>query len=415
MTKLTIFWGDKSDKTFYWYVDKPQEITSRAIPLLDEHEILKADLACLADIALHAQVELVLSLNDVHFNQVELPNKAQRHLRKAVPFLLEEQLAESVDDVFIAVGERNKSGQTPVRAIDLDYMNEINDAFKEAEISLKKVSIDLDNVELDSDAVSVILVGEQVLFVDQENVRWGCNRLDFSWLVQKHLSNEDDEELPVAIPLNVVVNNSQDFQQFEQSLPAGRFAANEVLVDSTYQHLAESKEESINLLQGEFEPKVENSPLRKLITKAAVIFAIVFTVNLVYQGSTIFTLSAQADSLEDHKEVLWKQIFPRRKMPKNANRQIKSRIKALSGGKGDDAFLIMLESVTEKITDLSKLYPTNISYDASRNELRLDLIGNEYETLNAYRDTLTNAGFQVDMNSATQRGEGYSSRFIVKK
>ncbi|MCW8875815.1 MAG: type II secretion system protein GspL [Kangiellaceae bacterium] len=415
MTKLTIFWGERSDSTFYWYVDKPQEITSKAIPLLEEHEILKADLACLADIAMHSQVELVLPFNDVHFNQVELPNKAQRHLRKAVPFLLEEQLAESVDDVFIAVGERNKSGQTPVRAIELEYMNEIDAAFKEAEISLKKISIDLDNVDLNAEAATVVLIGEQVLFVDQENSRWGCNKLDFPWLIQKHLINDDEEDLPVAIPLNVVAKEALDFQLFEQSLPAGRFAANEVLIDSAYQYLAETKEESINLLQGDFEPKVENSPLRRLITKAAVIFAIVFTANLLYQGSMVFTLSAQAENLDSHKEVLWKQIFPRRKMPKNANRQIRSRIKALSGGKGDDAFLVMLESVTEKITDLSKLYPTNISYDASRNELRLDLIGNEYETLNAYRDTLTQAGFQVDMNSATERGEGYSSRFIVKK
>ena len=35
--------------------------------------------------------------------------------------------------------------------------------------------------------------------------------------------------------------------------------------------------------------------------------------------------------------------------------------------------------------------------------------------LNSYRDELKNAGHEVDMSSATQRGEGYSSRLIIRR
>ena len=123
MNKLTIFWGDKNAQSFRWYIEnsKNTEQTSKAIHDLESKEILKADLNVLADMAEGASVRLVISSNDVHINQVDMPNKAQRHLRKAVPFLLEEQLAESVDDVFIAIGERLKIQKTPVRAISSKY------------------------------------------------------------------------------------------------------------------------------------------------------------------------------------------------------------------------------------------------------------------------------------------------------
>ncbi|WP_196139290.1 type II secretion system protein GspL [Aliikangiella sp. G2MR2-5] len=415
MKKLTIFWGDKNSDSFYW-LSEGESNSGGAISQLESHEILKDDLNCLAEMAEGAQVSLIISSNDVHYNAVSIPGKAQRHLRKAVPYLLEEQVAEAVDDLFIALGGKNSKDQIEVRAINSAYFASLIKRFKNAEISISRIIIDLDTLPASEDCMQAVLLNEDVLVVAQSGERWRCTASDFSWIVQKQLQAlESEEEMPVAIPLEVICENEDDYMLFEQVLPAGRFAPNLNLVESVKQFLSEQQHKSINLLQGEFEPKKENTPLKKFLIKISSVAAVVLCAQIVWAGSQWFSLSAKSEQLERQKEVMWKQVFPGRKMPKTADKQIRAKMRELAGGQGDNAFVQMLDSVTSQIKSFSELYPTNVSYDAARNELRLDLIGKEYATLNNYRDQLIQAGFQVDMNSASQRGEGYSSRFIVKK
>lgn len=415
MNKLTIFWGDKKGDSFIWYSDAAGD-TASAIPQLESKEILKADLACIADMAAGHKVELIISSTDVHMANVNVPGRAQRHLRKAVPYMLEEQVAESVDDLFIAISSRKNEDLIPVRAITYQYLEEIVELFKSAEIKLTSVVVDLDCLDYDQEGLLALIGGETVFVAGSQGNNWQCDREDFSWLIQKQLnSQEENDEMPIAIPLKIVTDNEDTAKLFEQDLPAGRFAPSIDLVEDINEFVAKGSDKAINLLQAEFEPKAESSAIKKLITKVAIVAGLVLSVHLTYQGSQWFALSAKVDVLESQKEAMWKQAFPGRKMPKSANRQIRSALKSIGAGGGDSTFLTMLDDVSGKIGNFDELYPTNISFDVSRNELRLDLIGKEYATLNQYRDVLVNAGYQVDMNSATQRGDAYSSRFIVKK
>ena len=414
MNKLTIFWGDKNQKHFSWHFSG-NENESIAVPQLESREILKDDLICLADMAVSSKVEVVLCANDVHFAQVSVPGKAHRHMRKAIPFMLEEHVAESVDELFIAIGGRNNE-KIAVRAVARNYLQSIVEKFKSAEIKLDKVMVDLDCVVREEEGILAVLNSEKVLIASNQKENWQCDVDDFSWLIQKQINAEENEgDLPIAIPLSIVSDNEDNAKLFEQNLPAGRFAPAIELCEDIDDFLSAHSAAAINLLQAEFEPKSENSAIKKMLTKVAIGLAFILGVHLTHQGSQWFALAAKADVLEQEKEALWKQAFPGRKMPKSANRQVQSALKSLSAGGGNSAFLTMLDEVTALISNPNDLYPTNVSYDVARNELRIDLIGNEYATLNAYRDSLVKSGFQVDMNSATQRGEGYSSRFIIKK
>lgn len=417
MNKLTIFWGDKNAQSFRWYIENSKNIeqTSKAIHDLESKEILKADLNVLADMADGASVRLVISSNDVHINQVDMPNKAQRHLRKAVPFLLEEQLAESVDDVFIAIGERLKNQKTPVRAISSKYFKQILKQFESAEIKLASVTVDTDLLATPEEGYQVAFL-ENYLLLKQDNEQcWSCNQSDFSWLVQKQLADDTEDELPIAIPMNVVCDDEEAYTLFENQLPVGRFAPHMQLVESVEQSFLATQQPSINLLQGEFEPKVENSPLQKMLIKVASIAALILVTHIAYQGSQWVSLEQQKSLLGKERNALWKQAFPSRQLPSNPDKSLRSFLKTLSGADGESSFLALLQSTTTKINNLERLYPTNISYDASRNELRMDLIAIDLPILNQYRDVLSQSGHQVEMSSATQRGDGYSSRLIIRK
>ncbi len=416
MNKLTIFWGSKNTDSFTWWLDENRIDTGNPIHELEEREILKADLACMADMASQYQVELILDCNDIHINQVEMPNKAQRHLRKAVPYMLEEQLAEPVDKVFIVLGGRTQQNKIPVRAINLHYFTEIIEQFKSAEIKLHQVVMELDLLPTPKEGYLLILKDEQIYVKDESGFAWHCDIADFSWLIQKQLiETTEDEELPIAIPLTVVCEVEEEFKLFEPQLPVGRFAAQSEIVSSIESYFANSTCSPINFLQAEFEPKAEKSPHKAMYMKVAAIAGILLGTHLLYQASAWFSLEQQRQYLGQQRTALWKQAFPGRKVPSNPDKVLRSYLSTLAGGDGSSSFLAMLQSTTEKITDLTKVYPTNISYDAPRGELRVDLIAKDLAVLNQYRDELKQSGHQVDMSSATQRGDGYSSRLIIRR
>jgi general secretion pathway protein L len=422
MNKLTLFWNHRQSDHFYWCVSAHktgvQLPPANLEPLaqLESHEILKADLACLADLAQDHRVELVIDSCDVYSGAVNLPHKAQRHLRKAVPYLLEESLAESVDHLFIAVGQRRTDGQIPVRAISLEYLKQIIEQFALAEIKLDRILVDLDLLDVPEEGYRLTLINDRVLVAEQNGERWACDQLDFTWLVQKRLAESaDEEELPIAIPMRVTCADEEAYQVFVQQLPVGRFAPLIDLVETVEETLAESSQPPLNLLQGEFEPKSERSPVVVLLKKVATIAAFVLTAHILYQVTQITTLNAQKTLLGDERSALWQQAFPGRAEPSNPDKALRSFLTSVRGGQGESGFLPLLESTSGLITDMSQLYPTNISYSVARNELRMDLIAKDLPVLNNFRDELKKNGHEVDMSSATQRGDGYSSRLIIRR
>ena len=62
---------------------------------------------------------------DVLLAEPELPAKAGAKLQQIVPYALEEQLAEDIDDLHFAIGKRaGDSSTTPVAVVALSLMDE---------------------------------------------------------------------------------------------------------------------------------------------------------------------------------------------------------------------------------------------------------------------------------------------------
>ncbi len=419
MAKLILFWGEKNNPSFTWRLSANQGDGSPQTPAhynyqLESKEILKADLACIADMAQSNSVTLVLSSIDIATAQVEVPNKAQRLLRKAVPYMLEDEIATSVDDLFFAFAERNKNNQLPVRGIERVYLESLLEQFKLAEIRLSEIVVDIDLLSSPEEGITLLMTESQCLTVDDKSVRWHCHPDDFTWLIQKQISDDDlEDELPVAIPLNIY--SEQPTDEFVHQLPVGRFAPQHHQVSDVFEFMLEQERKGINLLQAEYEPKKESSRLTDFLIKVASIAGFVLLTHLIYQGSNIYTLSEKKQQLDAQKITLYKQAFPGTKKIRNPEKSMRTYIKNIGSSSGSGDFLSLLISSSELLTDLSKIYPTNINYENTRSELRLDVIASDLVILDNYAEALKASGHQVEKSSETKRGDGYSSRLIIRK
>jgi len=427
MAKLTLFWGERSDPSFVWMSEQTDSSDSISSGYqISSKNLLKADLSCLADMLADDSVTLVLSSSDIVSAQIEVPQKAQKLLRKAIPYILEDEIATPVEELFFAFSQKNKNGLLPVRAIARNYIEELVAYFSAAELKLDKILVDIDLLEKSELGMSLILSNSECLIVEDDEKRWRCHSDDFSWLVQKQFEQQekednlaDNEHMPIALPLDIYSDEATD--QFEHKLPVGRFAVETHLLDNKQQFLfknAANIHNAINLLQAEYEPKKENSELTNFLFKAASIVGFVLLTHIIYQSVTLYTLSEKKSQLETQKVTLYKQAFPSRKAPASAARAVKSmrsHMRTLGGGGGEGDFLTLLSSSSEKLTDLSQIYPTNINYDNARNELRMDLIASDLVVLDQYADALRNSGHKVSKSSETQTGDGYSSRLTINR
>jgi general secretion pathway protein L len=262
----------------------------------------------------------------------------------------------------------------------------------------------------------LILSGNNILVNQENGSPWFCNINDFNWLVQKKLA-ESEDDLSLEIPLEIIAEN--DFQDeaylFQNNLPAGRFQSNLTMTESTDLWLLEKGNNKLNLLQGEFAVKNESFFLKEIGLKVATILGVLLCAHILYQGSLWFTLEQENKLLSEQKASLWKKAFPGKKyVETRANKQFKGFINQI-GNSGDNIFLPLLDQTSKKLSSLEKIYPTSLNFDASRSELRMDIIAKDLSILNQYRDDLKASGLKVETNSATQRSEGYSSRLIIRR
>ncbi|MBV1911934.1 MAG: hypothetical protein KUG78_21775 [Kangiellaceae bacterium] len=415
MSKLTIFWGDRNDLNFRWHISEPEKVDTLQQPVhhLESKEILKADLSCMADMAANSKVTLVISCKNVISANLEVPNKAQKLLRKAIPYMIEDDIASSVDDLFFALSDKRENDKLAVRAVDKDYLESLIAEFKSAELKLVRIISDLDLLVKPDEGMQLAIDSDTCMLVQLDGTRWYCHRDDFHWLIQKELAQlSSEDEMPVAIPLEVITETEAN--EFIRSLPVGRFSLQLSVVDCLNDYLVEQSAEAINLLQSEYEPKKESSKLTAFLTKVATLAGVVLLAHLVYQGVNIYTLSETKDQLEKRKITLFKQAFPGNKNLRKPEKDMRIYMKSL-GGSGGGGFLNLVSSSSEAITDLTKIYPTNLNYDQAKNELRMDVIASDLVVLDQYADALRKTGHQVEKSSETQRGDGYSSRLIISR
>jgi len=438
MANLTLFWGERTDPSFVWMSEQANsdDAVSSGYDISSKN-LLKADLSCLADMLADDSVTLILSSIDIVSAQIAVPQKAQKLLRKAIPYILEDEIATPVEDLFFAFSQKNKNGLLPVRAITRDYIEELIEFFSSAELKLDKILVELDLLENSEQGMSLLLSNSECLIIESDEKRWHCFSEDFSWLVQKQFEQQekdvssgsgktgpdikksDDEMMSIALPLDIY--SSEPTDQFEHGLPVGRFAVETHLLENKEAFLfrnVNATNKAVNLLQAEYEPKKENSQLTSFLLKVASIVGFVLLTHVLYQSIALYTLSDKKDQLEAQKLTLYKQAFPTRKTPSSAGKAVKSmrsHVRSLGGASGDGDFLTLLNSSSEKLADLSKIYPTNINYDSARNELRMDLIASDLVVLDRYADELRNSGHKVSKSSETQTGEGYSSRLTINR
>ncbi|HEY1076322.1 MAG TPA: type II secretion system protein GspL, partial [Fontimonas sp.] len=302
--------------------------------------------AVLAHAAGRRLVVLVPSA-DVRLASVALPAKQAAKALQAIPYLLEDQLADDVETLHFALGTRQGDGGWPVAIVAHQRLQQWLALFTERGLRPDAMIPDVLALAVPAERqFSMLVDGEQILVRSGSDNGFVCAREDLELSLQL-ADPERERSLRIAIPRD---------QQFDPST-LGRDV--EPLhgytqpLDALLQALRPAQ--AIDLLQGNYSAK-QNLIRHWLPWRlAASLAGIAVLLAAAVHGVQAFRLGSELQALNSANEERYKQIFPGETRIVDLDAQLTQQLTRLSGGTGNAKMLPLIATVASAQAAVSGL------------------------------------------------------------
>ncbi|MBU2978323.1 type II secretion system protein GspL [Alteromonas sp. C1M14] len=387
MEQLLVRLGSRHDAPVQWLVWSASEreiIASGELP----------DAAHLASLKERAGQRPVIALapgSDILLKWVNLPPRAGRKILSALPFMLEDELAEDINQQFFAIGPKRGDKQA-VAVVSHEKMNNWQQWLKDAGLLCDRLIPDVLAVPLTQNGWSVLTLGEDILLREDE---WQGMQGEASWVLPAftHILRQQDAQ--------VVVRNYSDHDL--SALPNAT-VEQEQLELPMHVLAMEASRADFNLLQGEYRAKRKRAGQWYQWRVAAVLAVIALTTSLIDKGVTLYQLKQANAKLSQNIDNVVKAGFPNLGTYRDVKLKIRSEMAKLEQGGGGSSLLVMMEQLTPAFST-SQIKPQTIRFDSVRTELRMQAQGKSFESLEQFRRQAEGAGFEVEQGAINNRDD----------
>lgn len=384
-----------------------------------------------------ARVSVLVPGADVLLAQVELPAMKAQRLARAVPFALEEQLIDDVDDLHVAIGQRDAKGRVANAVVSRTKL--------EAWLAqLKAVGLQADVMTpemfgLHWDATDVAGAGHWSMLIDGQAglLRTGAQtglafEADSLLVAMQACIDEAGDTLPVSLRLTIC-SDADDKNGFADSDEHHALSAlcDEHGIDLSLASPSEARNapqgallamlvqgfderHAINLLQGDFSRKQQFEKMLRPWRPALMLAGLW----LVFQASMFVVeysrLSTQNSELKEQIEMVYRDAFPQSRNIVNPKVQMQRGLEKLRGGGGQhDGLLPLLAQTGAVLKATPGASLRTLRYKS--NKLDLDVNMPDLQSLDKLKQRLTNeAKLKVEIVSASSRDGKVESRLSLQ-
>ncbi|MDO6640569.1 type II secretion system protein GspL [Shewanella sp. 5_MG-2023] len=395
--RLFIRLGKTSTSPCSWLVWSEQEQEIIASGELSD----AASLTSLTERAGNRPVDVLVPAASMTLTQIALPEKNQRQALKALPFMLEETIASDVETMHFVVGPRDGE-QLNVAAVAHEQMQNWLSWLLDAGIKVKSIVPDCLALPLDQCCWAALDMGDELLLRTGEGsgVSLPKTWLDFALPELLSRRSDADSALKIAAYSEDLVFTNAEVEAKPLDIPMM------VLAKGILQA-------PINLLSGVYQPKREYSKHLMLWKNAAIVAVIAIVLGLVNKGLTIHQLNQQTAEIKQQSEAIFKRVSPGVNRIVNIRSQLDSQLRSLKGQGGGAAFFDMLDGLKESFQKVPDLKPNSIRFDASRNELRMQVTAKSYDHVDKFKQ-LVEARYEFDMGAINSGDNEVNTTITLK-
>lgn len=355
--------------------------------------------------------------------QVEVSKKQSAHMAKALPFLVEDMLAQPIEEVHLVSNGRQPTGKADVWVVAQEQMRRwlaLEQTLPVAQSWIPQVSLIRPDPErlficlehtyalVQQGAAPAILVARSALF---------------DWLDQFALDAGEEQDTQTV---QLLVAGQEIAQDQEVDRLRARFAAlgREVkveqcsnLLDYLSRLLLDEHSASVNLLQGPYRRQAKHAPelnWKLWGSAAAVCLGLYLLINL---GAGWY-LTQEGDRVQAEVHQHYRELFPQDKRIRNVRVQMENHIKQQAPDRQVFGFHQMLGVITHPMQQMAankQLQMRQLRYEQDSASFTLDLDVKAVQQLDTLKQQLIGQGLEVSILSATDTPPWVKGRIRVAK
>ena len=323
---------------------------------------------------------------DVVLSEVLLPAKPNRQILQALPYMLEEEHAEDIEQLYLALGQCQQRGKEYWQQVALCKKSQLEqwiESLVTAGFQPLQLLPDALLLPLHQDGASAIeLAGQWLLRQGQ----WQASSIEPDWWPD-FLSLADIELIHSYSPWPTQI--LQNVQAAEPELPLALLAQQLPL-------------QSFSLLQGPYAPKKNQSKIWLNWRSSAVLAASCLGLYLLSLGWQVWQQGQLLQQKRTEVVALYKSRFPA-ESTRDISRQLARKLQGTGTGQ-DASFFSLLNDLQRELAIATNVRLDNLRYDQKTSELRFQAEADSFQRFDLLKNQLEQKGFEVKQGALSNEG-----------
>ncbi|MBT3092457.1 MAG: type II secretion system protein GspL [Candidatus Thiodiazotropha sp. (ex Lucina pensylvanica)] len=371
-------------------------------------------LADAAKLAKGRRTLVFIPATELLITQVRIPTRNRQRLIQAIPFSLENELTEDVDQLHFAAGNIDSDDITPVLVIARQRLDHWLETLETAGIEPIAIYADLLSLPYESGAWT-LYQDSRILNIRTDRARgFSADAINGAAILRLALQ-QDSEHPPGKIDL-FQSPDSQDLIDINQldgdyEISAKRLDTHTELTALLADNLIDKQQ--INLLQGDY-LRVDKLTLQwKRWLPAAVLAAVFIGLTLLMSIQQYHHYEQQSAALDKQIRETFQQAFPEVKRIVDPKVQMEQKLKNLR--QGDSGSFLQFTSLFVPAASVIKSSPNTTLESISFRDGKLDLqlIIKELQALENLKQTIEAKKLAVEIRSANATGNQVTSHLRI--
>jgi general secretion pathway protein L len=393
---------EQSDRLIEWQI-----LDSNLVPVA---QAASGTLDEATELAPHRKVICLVPGEEILLLNVNIATRSRQQLIKAIPFTLEEDLADDIETLHFAPGARQADGKHPVAIVSRALMDALCSDLSAANILPAAIIPEPLSLPLPPSGWSLLVEDTRVVLRHAEYKGLALEKDNLNEWLNRVFSELDVK--PELIRIYRCDTNPEKPLVFELPVEQQEYYETPLKVLST----GLDEKHSINLLQGDYKTDTGIGKLLRPWRFAAVLLGIWLGLQLSSASVEFWRMLHEHDALQARIEKLFRDTFPEVKRIVNPRVQMEQRLKALLGAQqdtGNTGFLALLNASGQAIKTFQGIRIDTFNY--RQGKLVISLQANDFQSLEKVKQRLQKDGFIVDIESADTSGKRVEARLRIER
>lgn len=385
----------------------------------------RGPLSVAAAVGRSARVVVIAPATQILLAEPELPPGSGIKLARAVPFALEEQLTEDIDQLVFALGKRRATGGTPVAVVSRSVLNEWLADLQAAGIEPVALYPDMSLLPqnpgqtvlwYESGRLSVRRPGMLPFAVELTPV---TEALIVAGVIGDPLSATVPSDPPPELENAILYLTRDDWERVRNEIESlvDHFATLKIqlLPDGPLPWLARdlAATDAVNLLQGEFAKSTTYGDRWQRWRTAAVLAASLLIIHVSAQAYQWRQAKRETAALDSEIAQVFSTAMPTDQM-QNPRRQMQTRLERLRhGGPGPEHFLRTLQTLSGAVAGSPKTTIDSMNY--REQSLDMKVMAPSLAALSQLSQAVGKQGLTAEIRSSTPAASGVEAHLQVRE